>query len=92
MRLPRGAFHFFSFQDFVLVIDLKNTKDIYLNTLQLKNKFKKEEQWNRDRVGIIQILKANLVTDTHNKIKLQIELINYRFFFKYLNLFIHVLI
>lgn len=67
-------------EDFVLVIDLKNTKDIYLNTLQLKNKFKKEEQWNRDRVGIIQILKANLVTDTHNKIQLQTELINYRLF------------
>lgn len=29
-------------EDFVLVIDLKNAKDIYLNTLQLRNKFKKK--------------------------------------------------
>lgn len=30
-------------EDVVLVIHLKNTKDIYLNTLQLRNKLKKKK-------------------------------------------------
>ena len=42
-----------------------------LNTVQLRNKRKK---CNRERVGIIQMAKANLVDDPYNIIQLQTEL------------------
>ena len=55
---------------------------IYIGNKRECNKSVRCNNKNRERVGIIQIAKANLVDDPYNNIQLQTEFEIYFFFYK----------